>query len=41
MSGYTDSSLAEHGILQSGTDLLQKPFAPIDLLLKIRQMLDA
>lgn len=41
MSGYTDNAIDEQGILDPGTQFIQKPFSPIDLLKKIRAILDA
>jgi signal transduction histidine kinase/DNA-binding response OmpR family regulator len=41
MSGYTDNIVLEHGLLMAGFELLQKPFSPQELLLRVRQMLDA
>ena len=40
MSGYTDDSLAKHGILDTRTHLLSKPFDMADLSAKIRAVLD-
>jgi len=40
MSGYTDSAIDEKGILDPGTQFIQKPFSPTDLLQKIRIILD-
>ena len=41
MSGYTHSAVAEHGVLEPGTYLLQKPFTEETLLQKVREVLDA
>ena len=41
MSGYTHSVVAEHGVLETGTHLLQKPFTEETLLQKVRDVLDA
>jgi PAS domain S-box-containing protein len=41
MSGYADDVLAYHGTLASGTVLIQKPFSPARLMLKVREVLDA
>lgn len=41
MSGYTDTAIATHGVLNSGTHLLSKPFTPRQLIKKIREILDA
>jgi len=40
MSGYTDATIANKGVLKSGTHFLQKPFSPNKLAQKIRQILD-
>ncbi|HLB81679.1 MAG TPA: response regulator [Gemmatimonadales bacterium] len=39
-SGYTDDSIVRHGILESGTAYLQKPFSPESLARKVREVLD-
>jgi two-component system cell cycle sensor histidine kinase/response regulator CckA len=41
MSGYTDSSIAQHGVLEAGISLLHKPFTEEGLVRKIREVLDA
>ena len=41
MSGYTDSAIVDHGILEPGVTFVQKPFATDTLLRKIREVLDA
>jgi len=41
MSGYTHTAIAEHGVLESGTYLLQKPFTEEALLQKVREVLCA
>ncbi|NCQ36426.1 response regulator, partial [bacterium] len=40
MSGYTDEAANRHGVLESGHALLQKPFMPNALLLRVRKILD-
>lgn len=40
MSGYTDSFIAGHGMLQEGTNLLHKPFTEEILVSKVREVLD-
>jgi CheY-like chemotaxis protein len=40
MSGYTHDLVTQRGILASGAELLQKPFAINALLSKVRDMLD-
>jgi DNA-binding response OmpR family regulator len=39
MSGYTDNAIAHHGLLDAGTEFLQKPFTPLQLTQKIREVL--
>lgn len=41
LSGYSDDIVAHHGALAHGAWLLQKPFTKRNLLLKIRELLDA
>jgi PAS domain S-box-containing protein len=40
VSGYTDSAIVHHGILEPGTVFLQKPFTPEQLATKVREVLD-
>jgi DNA-binding response OmpR family regulator len=40
MSGYTDSFIAGHGVLDAGTHLLHKPFTEEVLIRKAREVLD-
>jgi len=40
MSGYTDNSIVNHGVLDPGLSFIQKPFSPIEILKKVRQVLD-
>jgi two-component system, cell cycle sensor histidine kinase and response regulator CckA len=40
MSGYTDHAILRDGVLQSGVNFIQKPFAPEVLLTRIREVLD-
>ncbi|RJX24270.1 MAG: response regulator [Desulfobulbus sp.] len=40
MSGYTDNVIAQHGVLQEGYILVNKPILPIFLANKIREVLD-
>jgi len=40
MSGYTKDTILRHGVTDDEPVLLQKPFLPDDLALKVREMLD-
>lgn len=40
-SGYTDDSVVRHGVIEVGTNFIQKPFSPTALALKVRNILDA
>ena len=39
MSGYTSDFIDKHGVLESGVHFIQKPFSPVDLARKIREIL--
>jgi two-component system cell cycle sensor histidine kinase/response regulator CckA len=41
MSGYADEAIVRHGVIVEGTPFLQKPFTPLALARKIRDVLDA
>ena len=39
MSGYTATAIAHHGVLDEGTNFIQKPFSVKDLAVKVREAL--
>jgi DNA-binding NtrC family response regulator len=41
ISGYPDGAEHRHGVLESGVELISKPFTPDQLTSKVRQVLDA
>ena len=41
VSGYTAHTIARHGVLDEGIDLIEKPFSRTTLLTRIRQILDS
>ncbi|RME70023.1 MAG: response regulator, partial [Chloroflexi bacterium] len=41
MSGYTGNVLARHNVLEADTQFIGKPFSPVELTQKIRQVLDS
>ncbi|MEW6144534.1 MAG: PAS domain S-box protein [Thermodesulfobacteriota bacterium] len=41
MSGYIDHTIDEHGIFSNGKSFIQKPFTPLNLLGKVREVLDS
>jgi YesN/AraC family two-component response regulator len=41
MSGYTDSVIVKHGVLEPGVHFLHKPFTPAGLSSRIREVLDS
>ena len=40
MSGYTDTAIVYHGVLEEGANFIQKPFSTYDLAAKVREVLD-
>jgi len=40
MSGYTTDTVVHHGVVESGTHFLQKPFTSTSLATKVREVLD-
>jgi len=41
ISGYTDEAIVRHGVLETGSAFLNKPFAPSSLAVRVREILDA
>jgi signal transduction histidine kinase len=39
-SGYADEAIAHHGVLEPGIDFLAKPYTPLTLTRRVREMLD-
>jgi PAS domain S-box-containing protein len=40
MSGYTEDAIVHKGVLEPGTHFIQKPFTPVSLMQKVREVLD-
>jgi CheY-like chemotaxis protein len=40
MSGYTDDAIIRHGVLEPGTNFLEKPFTPDALARKVKEVLN-
>jgi len=40
MSGYTDQAVMQQGIIGKGAAFIQKPFTPVSLSRKVREVLD-
>ena len=40
MSGYTDDSIAQYGVLEPGIEMLDKPFTALELVRKAKEVLD-
>jgi two-component system, cell cycle sensor histidine kinase and response regulator CckA len=41
LSGHTDDAVVRHGVSRDKAHFLQKPFSPVDLARKVREVLDA
>ena len=41
MSGYTDDTIGQHGVLDPGTYFIEKPFTAEDLAMKLGEALEA
>ena len=41
VSGYTADMIDQHGVLEAGIQFLQKPFTPLDLGNRVRELLDS
>ena len=39
ISGYGERTISQHGILEEGIELLQKPFGPLELVGRVRKLL--
>ena len=41
MSGYTDDAIVRHGLLEESLNFIQKPFDPVIVARKVREVLDS
>ena len=41
VSGYTADAIDQHGVLETGIQFLQKPFTPLVLANRVRELLDS
>jgi two-component system cell cycle sensor histidine kinase/response regulator CckA len=41
MSGYTDEAIVHHGVLDATVELILKPFTPVALAKKVREVIDS
>jgi DNA-binding NtrC family response regulator len=40
MSGYTDNAIVHHGVLDEGTNFIQKPFSTDVFAIRVREVLN-
>jgi DNA-binding response OmpR family regulator len=41
MSGYTDEAIVHHGLLDAKVEFIQKPFTPVALAKRVREVIDS